>query len=150
MSGTERIGQIFLRRKLINDEQLNRALQEQAHNGKFLGEILISHGAVTEEGLLETLAEQFNTRFVVLDQAQINPLIDRIVPKSLVYEYKFMPIEMRSAVLLMAVSNPLDMWPMSVVQEKMNLAEVQTVLATKSDIQKAIEKYYGPEMRPSR
>lgn len=146
----ERIGQIFLRRKLISGEQLDKALREQAQNGKFLGEILIGHGSVTEQGLLETLAEQFNTRFVILEQAQINPLIERIVPKTLVMEYSFMPIEIKNAVLLMAVSNPLDMWPMSVVQEKMNLAEVQTVLATKEDIRRTIEKYYGPEMRPAK
>lgn len=146
----EKIGQIFLRKKLINDEQLDKALQEQARSGHFLGEILLSHGSVTERELLETLAEQFNTRFVVLSDVQVNPLINRIVPKGLVWQYKFMPLEMRNSILLIAISNPLDVWPMSALQDKMDLSEVQTVLATKTDILSTIEKYYGPELGVSR
>jgi type IV pilus assembly protein PilB len=142
----EKIGEIFLRKKLITSDQLDEALQEQAHNGKFLGELLVAKGSITERELLEVLSEQFNTRFVVLSEIQINPLIRRIVPKLLVWEYKFMPIEMRNSILLIAVSNPLDVWPMSVVQDKLDLAEVQTVLATKADIEKTIEKFYGSEM----
>lgn len=142
----EPLGKTLLRKKVITSEKLDLALQEQAHSGKFLGEILIAKGFITERELLETLAGQFNTRFVALSQVQINPMISRLVPKSLVWEYKFMPIEMRNSILLIAVSNPLDMWPMSVLQERLALAETQIVLASKADILKAIEKFYGKEM----
>ena len=53
-----------------------------------------------------------------------------------------MPIEMRNAVILIAVSNPLDMWPMSVLEKKLVLSNVQTVLATKKDIENFIKKYF--------
>jgi len=141
----ERLGEIFLKKKVVSVEQLEIALQEQTRTGEFLGEILMRLGFAKEEDLLRALAEQFNTRFVDLSRIRINPLVLKLVPRGLAWEYKFLPIEVRNSVLLIAVSNPLDMWPMSVLQEKLDLAEVQTVLARKEDIMQGIQKYYGPE-----
>ena len=137
-----RIGEIFLNKKLLNQQQLEMALQEQGRSGKFLGEILVKMGLVHEDDLLQVLAEQFNTRFVNLDSVQINPLVIKMVPFDLVAEYQFMPVEVRNGVILIAVSNPLDMWPMSVLQKQLNLADVQIVLAKKKDIRQCIQKYY--------
>ena len=141
----EKIGEIFLRKKLVNTDQLERALQEQIQTGEFLGEILIRLGYANEENLLKVLAEQFGTRFVSLNDIRVNPQVLKMVPKRLVTEHKFLPIEMRSGVLLIAVSNPLDVWPISVLQEQLKLMEVQIVLAMKNDILRAINKYYAPE-----
>ncbi len=142
----QRIGELLVKNHLITEAQLEQALQEQTQNGDFLGEILIRLGFVTEADLLKSLAEQFNTRYVSLEQVRINPIVLKMVPKDLVWEYKFMPIETRSSILLIAVSNPLDMWPMSVLKERLDLSEVQIVLAQKDDILKAIFKYYGLDL----
>ena len=139
----DRLGDLLIKKQLIKPEHLEAALKEQALTGQFLGEILIGLGFIDESKLLTVLAEQFNTRFVSLDKVRINPSVIQLVPRELVVEYKFLPIEMRSGVILIAVSNPLDMWPLSVLQKKMNLTEVQIVLATKKDIQQSLEKYYS-------
>ena len=138
----ERIGEMLLRSKLLNHDQLDKALREQVQTGEFLGEIMIRLGFVKEDELLHVLAKQFNTRYVSLDKVAINPQVIKLVPIDLVEEHLFVPIEMRSAVLLIAVANPLDMWPMSVLQKRLNISEVQIVLATKEDIKKAVQKYY--------
>ena len=137
-----RLGEILISKKLLTQEQLDGALFKQAETGKFLGEILMGMGVIDEKSLLTVLAEQFNTRFVELENVQINPLIAKIVPEDLVNEFRFMPIEMKNAVILIAVSNPLDMWPMSVLQKKLRLSDVQILLAKKSDIENFIRKYY--------
>ena len=141
----ERIGEIFLKKKLVSSEQLERALEDQTHTGEFLGEVLIRLGYTKEEDLLKVLAEQLNTRFVALERIRANPQVLKMVPRRLAWEYKFLPIDVRAGVLLIAVSNPLDMWPMSALQEKLDLVEVQIVLAKKGEILQAIQKNYGPE-----
>ena len=142
----ERLGDTLIKKGLINQEQLEKALAEQSKSGKFLGEILVKLQFITEDGLLKALAGQFETQYVALSNVRINPDIAKMVPRDMVWLHKIMPIEMRNSILLIAVSNPLDMWPMSNFQEKLKLSEVQFVLATKSDILKTIEKYYGPEI----
>ena len=142
----ERLGEIFLKKKIVTHEQLEAALQDQVHTGEFLGEILIRLNYVKEEDLLQVLADQFNTRFVSLKDVRVNPVVIKMVPKNLVLEYKLLPIEMRGSLLLIALTNPLDIWPTSVLQEKLKLDEVQFVLATRQDILDHIKKYYGTEM----
>ena len=141
----EPIGAVFVKRKMISELQLETALQEQAHTGEFLGEILMRLGYVNEEALLTALAEQFNTKFVKLNNVRINPQALKMVPKAFAWEYKIMPIDIRAAVLLIAISNPLNVWPMSDLQEKADVLEVQIVLAGKEDLIQAIRKHYGSE-----
>ncbi len=139
----ERIGDIFLRKKLINNSELEQALQEQVHSGEFLGEILIRLGFAKEEDVLRVLADQTHSKFVDLKEVRINPKIANIVPKKLVTEFQVMPIEIRGEVLLIAMNNPLDIWPVSQLQEQLHLADVHFVLAKKRDIEDHIQKYYG-------
>ena len=138
-----RIGEILIQRGLLTQERLESSLKEQALTGKFLGEILISNGYLKESQLLTALAEQFLTRFVSIANTRINPLAVNMVSHDLAWEYKIMPIEIRSGILLIAVSNPLDMWPMSVLRDRLGLDEVRFVLAEKADILSALKKYYG-------
>ncbi len=138
-----KIGELLIKKKLITPDKLETALREQSHTGEFLGAILMRLNYVSEPDLLTVLAEQFQTQFVELSRVFINPQVIKLVPENLVREYKFLPIEMKGGVILIAVSNPLDMWPMSVLHEKLDLSEVKIVLAGKNDIQQAIAKYYG-------
>ncbi|MBN1687892.1 MAG: hypothetical protein JW893_02205 [Candidatus Omnitrophica bacterium] len=132
-------------KKLINSEQLETAIQEQAYTGEFLGEIFLRLGYVKEEELLRVLADQFDTRFIRLADIRVDDKVLKMVPKSLVWEYKTFPLEAHSGVLTVALSNPLDMWPLSVLQERLGLIDVRFVLAQKNDILDAINKYYGDD-----
>lgn len=138
-----RVGDIFLKKKIINDAQLEQALQEQVHTGEFLGEILIRKGYAQEVDVLKVLAEQAKTRFVDLTEVRINPNVRKLVPRNLVHEHQIMPIDIRGEVLLVAMHNPLDIWPLSQLQEQMSISEVQFVLARKEDIRNHIEQYFN-------
>jgi hypothetical protein len=142
----DRLGDMLVRRRVISSEQLQSALEEQSQTNKFLGEILAKRGYVLERQLLEILAEQFETRVVSLAETRINPDVIKLVPKSMAWEHKFMPIGIRNGVILIAVFNPLDMWPMSHLQSKLGLADVKFVLSEKEDILNSIIKHYGPEV----
>ena len=142
----ERLGEIFLRKKLITIEQLEKALQEQTRTGEYLGEILVRSNYVTEENVLEALAEQFDTQFILLDKTYINPYVINLVPRDLILEYKFMPLDLHEKVMLIAVSNPLEFWLRSVLQERLHLSGVQILLAKKKDILGTLQKFYSVEV----
>jgi hypothetical protein len=52
------LGQVLLRQGCVSDEDINRALAEQAKSGKLIGEILVEHGAVSEPVLSRALELQ--------------------------------------------------------------------------------------------
>src|SRR5256886_16767160 len=55
---TPRIGDLLLREGLVTQEQLNKALQEQRHNGTRVGYNLVKLGFVKETDLTRMLARQ--------------------------------------------------------------------------------------------
>ena len=58
--GPERpqLGQVLRRQGYISDEDINRALAEQAKSGKLIGEILVEQGAVSAPALSRALETQ--------------------------------------------------------------------------------------------
>ena len=52
------VGQLLVRQGYVSDEDINRALAEQAKNGKLIGEILVEQGAVSAPVLSRALEAQ--------------------------------------------------------------------------------------------
>ena len=55
---TVRLGEILVQQKLLAQEQLNLALDEQKRSGRNLGRVFIEHGYVAEEEISEAVAKQ--------------------------------------------------------------------------------------------
>jgi hypothetical protein len=53
-----RLGQVLVRNGYVSDEDINRALAEQARSGKLIGEILVEQGAVSRPIVSRALEEQ--------------------------------------------------------------------------------------------
>ena len=66
-----RLGEILVQQKLLTEEQLKGALQEQKQLGRRLGRVLTDKGIITEEQLAEALARQLNLTYVDLRQFNI-------------------------------------------------------------------------------
>ena len=83
----KQIGDILVEKKLVTEEELQRALAEQEKTGEFLGSALIRMGCISEEQLLQSLSEQLNIPFTNLKHLTI----DRAVihwPNGRVEEFK--------------------------------------------------------------
>lgn len=59
----KRLGQILVEHNLITEQQLMDSLAEQENTRDFIGEILVRKGFINEEVLYSTLAEQLKTRY---------------------------------------------------------------------------------------
>jgi len=75
-SATAPLGALLIARRAINAQDLERALAFQTQEGGRLGEILVRLGALSEESLVQALADQ--TGFAVVTAAELPPLADLI------------------------------------------------------------------------
>ena len=57
-----RLGEILLQQKLLTEEQLRTALDEQKKSGRRLGRVVIENGYATEEQISQALARQLGFR----------------------------------------------------------------------------------------
>jgi SOS response regulatory protein OraA/RecX len=55
------VGELLLRQGHVSDDDINRALAEQARSGKLIGEILVEKGAVSQPVLSHALEQQAKT-----------------------------------------------------------------------------------------
>ncbi|MDD5652822.1 MAG: ATPase, T2SS/T4P/T4SS family [Candidatus Omnitrophica bacterium] len=136
------IGQILIDEGVITSEQLEIGLKEQRNSGHFICRTLVELGFAKEERLFEILSHQLNIPYIKLKNKDIEDLIIQKVPAKFASHYKIIPLEFKDNSLIIAMTDPLDVRTLDDLRLLLGL-EVKGVLASESDIQDAIRRYYG-------
>src|SRR5438067_11844153 len=141
-----RLGEILIERKLLEPEDLDRALELQKERGDKLGKILIDLGFIASRDLLCALAAQLAIPLVTVDQPPpAAPEIDGI-PSRFMRQCRFIPYRFDDSTLTIAMGDPLDFETISAVRAFSGL-KIATALAAEQEIVDAIDKYYGESAR---
>src|SRR5687768_13506257 len=67
-----RLGDVLVQQKLLSQEQLKSALEQQARTGRRLGRILVETGILTDDRICEALAKQLKLPYINLKFFNIN------------------------------------------------------------------------------
>jgi len=137
----KQLGELLVERGIINQNQLEKALDLQKEKGGLIGEVLVELGFVKEEDIAQALTAQYGFPYLPLANYEISPEIVNIVPGRVAQQYLLLPIDKIGNNLTLAMSNPLNMQAIEDV-ELLSACSVQVFVSTASDIKKAIEKYY--------
>ena len=142
----KRIGQILTDLGLIDDDQLQEMLTEQeARGGELLGRVGVSLGFYSDEQLGEALAEQWNTVFVTLYDKNITHGLADVISKTMAEMYRVVPLKLEDNNLTIATADPQKIQ----IADELRVFlghEIQVVVATDSEIDKAIETFYSGEV----
>lgn len=138
----KRLGDLLLEGGLISKEQLDEALEIQKKTGEKLGQILLNHDYVTQQDIIKVLEFQLGIPHVELETYDIDPSACMFVSESLAKRYDLIPIQIDNGVLIVAMSDPLNVFAIDDIKIYSGM-EVRPVLATLKDINKAIDKYYS-------
>jgi len=136
----KQLGQILIEQGLITEEQLQTALEVHHRTPKSLGRVLIDMGLIREADLVRALAEQVGLEFVDLSEAQVDPAAAALLPETLARRYRALPIGERDGKLLVAMSDPANVYALDDIRAITN-RDVQPVVATASDVEQAISRF---------
>ena len=139
---SKQLGQILIELGLITPEQLETALEEHQKTPKALGRVLIDLGMIKEADLVRALADQVGLEFVDLTDTQIDPASTALLPEALARRYRALPIGDRDGKLLVAMSDPANVYALDDIRT-ITGRDVQPVVATSADVEAAIAKYAG-------
>ncbi len=140
--GRELIGQILLRSGAITEVGLKHAIEEQEKTGERLGQTLIRLGYATERDVLTALGLQLDIDYIKLSEVTIDRSVIPKIPVNFAKRHTLIPISEKDGSLTVAVADPLN----GEALDDMRLLlgkDVETVIASRKDIQEAIKKYYG-------
>ncbi|MBF0542951.1 MAG: type IV-A pilus assembly ATPase PilB [Candidatus Riflebacteria bacterium] len=137
-----RLGDALIAEGLINEEQLQQALALQKKGGKRLGAVLVEMHLVTEHDIVQILSKQLKIPFIDLSNYLIDPVIAKLVPEHIAKRHMLIPINKVGNKLTVAMVDPLNIIAIDDIQLMSGLM-VKPVVATQSDINKALQDAYG-------
>jgi type IV pilus assembly protein PilB len=137
-----KIGEFLVRSNLIDQVQLDKALEEQKQTGGRIGEHLIRLGFVTEEDILDCLSQQYGVPSINLRHFEIDESIIRLIPADVARKYQFIPVSKTGATLTVAMADPTNVFAMDDITFITGY-RVEPVVASEEALREAIDKYYG-------
>ncbi len=104
-----RLGDLLVHEGIISEAQLSRALLEQKKTGRKLGASLIELQFLTEDQLLQFLAQQLNVSFLDIAQRRIEPKVAQLLPEVHARRLRALVLEDRGGSVLLGMSDPADL-----------------------------------------
>jgi type IV pilus assembly protein PilB len=145
MIGQEKkpIGEILVEAGLINEDQLKQILKTKPLDRKF-GDYVVELGYVDEKHAAQALEYQLKIPFINFGDTAIDLEAVQLISESLARKYGVIPIRKEGNVVSLAMTDPLDLYALDDVKASTG-CEVKPLIATRSDVRNAIERYYGSE-----
>jgi len=139
-----RMGDRMISMGLINDDQLNVAIQEKKVSNKMLGEILVELGFITEEALMAFIAETsgfglFDPQTSIVDGDAL-----ALLEKTVAMAQKVLPISLNGDDVYVAMIDPYDVVAMDTLRAHLPKGmRVKPMLAAAQVMSDAIDAAYG-------
>jgi len=136
------LGDILKEKGWAEEEQLNECAQAAKAEGGVLGNVMVARGHITEDQLVQALAEQAGMPAIDLDSIQVPAdVIDR-VSLSIAEVYRIAPAKFENNILTVAMADPLAVQALDDLRFMLN-CEVEGAVSSEAAIDRAIQKYYA-------
>lgn len=138
------IGEILVKRNVITPKQLEEALTLQKQEKEFVGEILAKLGYLQERDIVVALMVQLGIPYIAVNKYTIDPEVIKLIPEELARSMHLIPLDKVGGVLSVVMINPLNP-AMKEQLEKITGCRIATFIATKTEIDEAIYRWYYKE-----
>jgi len=136
-----RLGELLVRNKLIDEKQLAKALEEQKATGGRLGASLTKLGFLKEEDLAAFLSRQYGVPSINLNEFEIDESVIKLIPAEVVQKYQLIPVNRAGSTLIVAMADPSNIFAIDDIKF-MTGYNVEVVVTSEASIRTAIDKYY--------
>lgn len=137
------LGEILVDMGCVSQDDIDAALELQMKgDARKIGEIFQSENLCSANDITAALAEQFGMEMVDLEGLEIPANVVQMVSQNLCHDNRVMPIDLFDGVLTLAISDPLDLQALDNIRFT-TTCQVEPVLAPAESIAAAIRKYHG-------
>lgn len=136
------LGEMLVASGLIKEEQLKLALDGQKKQGGKIGEVLVNLGFISEHNIATFLGRQLHIPYIEIEKQLIDVDAVKMIPADMARRVAAIPLYKDREALVVAMADPLNIFGLDDIQRATG-REVRQVVATRTDIQKSIDRYYG-------
>src|SRR5438046_5826291 len=136
-----RLGDILVTQKVVSQEQLGLALDEQKRSGRRLGRVLVEMGFVAEEAIARALSRQLNVAFVDLKHHHFNPGVVLKLPEVAARRFRAVALEDGGAKMLVGMADPTDLFAFDELSRILK-KDIEPVVVAESEVAVALDRVY--------
>jgi hypothetical protein len=131
----KRLGEILREKGLITEAQLTEALAIQATTKEYLGSIFVKRNMVAEKDLMRALSEQFGIPLVSLKNLKIDWDVCVRYYTTVSAQQKALPIHQDEDNVVVAIRDPLDLISLGSIEQTVRPKKIQLVLVCESELE---------------
>ena len=136
-----RLGNLLVQEKLISQEQLGIALEQQKRSGRKLGRVLIENGFATEEDISETWAKQLKIPYLNLKHYNVNLQVARLLPEMQARRFRALLLEDKGSTYMVAMADPTDLFAFDEMVRLLK-RDIEPVLANENQVLESMDRIY--------
>ena len=140
----KQLGELLVERGVITRAQLEKSLEVQKEKGGLIGQILVVLGYAKEEEIAQALTVQYGFPYLPLQNYELNKDLVRLIPENVARQYNLITVDKIGDTITVAMSNPLNIKAAEDI-ELLTKCNVQIFVSTMTDINSAVDKFYGKE-----
>ncbi len=141
-SSAKKLENILMESGALNSEGLAKINEVQKKEGGILPEIIVRLGLLGEEDMVSLMVTQQGIPYLPLANYDIDKEISQLIPKNIAEKYCLIAIDKIGNILTIAMADPLNALAQDEVRKITGL-NVESFVATLSDVKKAIDQYYA-------
>jgi type IV pilus assembly protein PilB len=138
----KRLGDVLRERGHISPAELTKAIEEQQGKLIHLGELMLQSGAVAKKDLGAALTEVTRVPYVDCDNVEPDPEVLKLLPHSVAKRCSVFPLHCQGKKLVVVMAEPQNLATLDELRFTTGM-DVITRLAFRSEIQSAVDKWYG-------
>ena len=136
-----RLGDVLVGQKLVSQEQLGLALEQQKKSGRRLGRVLIDMGFVAEEQIAQALSRQLNVPYINLKQFNASPQVARRLPEAAARRFRAIVLEERPSTYLVGMGDPTDLFAFDELARALK-RDLEIAVVSESILLQTIDRLY--------
>lgn len=137
-----RLGDLLVAEAIITDQDLQRALSQQKQTGRKLGATLIELGVLSEDQLLQFLAQQLKVAFLDIAQKRVDPKAAQLLPEVQARRFRALVLEDRGNSVLLGMSDPADLAALDQLSVLLEPKQIELAVVRESQLMQAFNQLY--------
>jgi general secretion pathway protein E/type IV pilus assembly protein PilB len=127
---------------IVNADQVAKTRQEAETSGVGVVDLLLANKLVRPSDVTQAKAAQFGAEVIQLGGLRIPDDVISIIPRHIAKKYRVVPVFKSDGKVAVAIADPSDLNTIDTLSHLLN-AEIELRVAAESDIEAALNKYYG-------
>ena len=144
-SNDEYVLQLLSERGFLTPDQIETAQQSMKAENETTLDVLVAGGAIGEDEVLGTVADQFGLKYCHVNADAINAEIVKEIPADIAKKYGVVPVVADEDSITVALSDPMGYDAIDSLRYVLHGRDVQAVVSPRAEVQAAMAKLYANE-----